>query len=149
VSDRAYAARNTAEEERLRTLLSRTGDAGLSTPLDDGWTVAGVLAHLAFWERFELVRHDRWQLEDVAPTPIDWEAVNRAGKPEWLALPPREAAASALAAVAALNRRLEALTDAQLEAIAGAGRSGDLDQSEHRAEHLDAIERALAVIPRA
>jgi hypothetical protein len=37
--------------QRLQVLVARLDDAELAYPLGDEWTVAAVLAHLAFWDR--------------------------------------------------------------------------------------------------
>ena len=45
--DRSYIARNDTERTRLRALVARLSDTDLARPMPAGWTVAGVLAHLA------------------------------------------------------------------------------------------------------
>ena len=47
-ADRSYIAENDRERRRLEALVGKLDDATLSRPMPDGWTVAGVLAHLAF-----------------------------------------------------------------------------------------------------
>jgi uncharacterized damage-inducible protein DinB len=54
--DRAYITRNAAQRERLHTLVERLSDEDLARALTGGWTVAVLLAHLAFCDRFVLVR---------------------------------------------------------------------------------------------
>jgi Mycothiol maleylpyruvate isomerase N-terminal domain len=49
--DRSYVALNTAERARLEAVVGRLTDADLKRPLAAGWTVAAVLAHLAFWDQ--------------------------------------------------------------------------------------------------
>src|SRR5437764_14620463 len=48
---RSYIAENDRERRRLEALVGKLDDAALSRPMPDGWTVAGVLAHLAFWDQ--------------------------------------------------------------------------------------------------
>src|SRR2546427_7413164 len=67
--DRSYVARNNAERARLEALVARLTDADLRRPLAAGWTVAGVLAHLAFWDQRAFILLDRWQREGVTPPP--------------------------------------------------------------------------------
>ena len=50
-ADRSYIAENDRERRRLEALVGKLDDAALSRPMPDGWTVAGVLAHLAFWHQ--------------------------------------------------------------------------------------------------
>src|SRR6266853_1622147 len=126
--DRPYVAENNRERARLRALVERLSDGDLARPLDAGWTVGAVLAHLAFWDERILVLIERWEKEGLRSTPrsfdekdVDW--INDSTKALCLALPPREAA------------RL---------AVAAAGNPISLVRAEHRREHLDEIERVFA-----
>ena len=55
----------------------------------NGWTVAGILAHLAFWDQSCLVRWDGYVRdgEMVGFSDALIEVVNEASLPIWLALP--------------------------------------------------------------
>jgi hypothetical protein len=44
--DRMHDTENDTERERLRSLISRLSDDQLERPMPDGWTVAGMLAHV-------------------------------------------------------------------------------------------------------
>ena len=44
---RSYVEHNTRERERLRGLVERPGDDELHRPVNEHWTVAGVLGHIA------------------------------------------------------------------------------------------------------
>jgi len=48
--DRSYIQTNTRERERLRALIERLGDDDLTAPVNEYWTVAGVLGHIAYWD---------------------------------------------------------------------------------------------------
>jgi hypothetical protein len=50
-ADRSYISVNDRERHRLETLVDKLDDAALSRPMPAGWTVAGVLGHLAFWDQ--------------------------------------------------------------------------------------------------
>jgi len=76
----------------------------------------------------------------------DW--INDAGKPLCLALPPRVAARMAIDAAVAADQRVAGLSEWQLDANQAARGPISVRRAEHRREHLDEIERALAV-PRA
>ena len=52
---RSYVEENTRERERLRTLVERLSDVELRRPVNDYWTVAAVLGHIAFWDARALV----------------------------------------------------------------------------------------------
>jgi len=58
-ADRSYVAENRAQLERLRALTDKLSDQQLATPVEAGWTVAGVLAHLAFWDQRIVILLDR------------------------------------------------------------------------------------------
>jgi len=144
--DRSYVARNNAERARLEALVARLTDADLKRPLAAGWTVAGVLAHLALWDQRAFILLDRWQREGVTPPPddeanIDW--INDAAKPMFLALPPRRAAELAVAIAEATDRKVESLSDELVNRNAAAGTPVTLTRANHRREHLDEIERGL------
>jgi hypothetical protein len=143
---REHDARNAAERARLHALVARLGDAELQRPMPGGWTVAAVLAHLAFWDERARLLFAAWQREGTAaraydPAAVDW--INDAAKPLCLALPPRRAAELALAAAEAADRVVAGLPDALLAANAAAGTPVSPSRWDHRKEHLDEIEAAL------
>jgi hypothetical protein len=116
--------------------------------MDAGWTVAAVLAHMAFWDQRIVVLLDEWERKGPSWRPsleeasdVDW--VNDAAKPLCLALPPRIAADLAVAVAETVDRRVAAVSDAIIEANARAGAIFNWRRAEHRREHLDEIEQAL------
>lgn len=143
--DRTYIQRNSTERERLRALVGRLSDEDLRRPLAAGWTVAGVLGHLTFWDQRILVLLERWQRGVMPRLPsqedIDW--INDSAKTLCLALPPRVAAQLALSTADAVDRTVEALTDDRLAANTAAGSPINVLRAEHRRQHLEEIERAL------
>jgi len=48
--DRSYIDQNTRERERLRGLVERLDEEALRAPVNEHWTVAAVLGHIAFWD---------------------------------------------------------------------------------------------------
>jgi len=145
-TDRSYVMKNREQLERLRTLVDKLSDQELARPMEAGWTVAAVLAHLAFWDYRIVTLLDRWKASGTAPSSIDASHVdwiNDAGKPLCLALPPRVAARTAVEAAVAADERVAALSEAQLEANAKAGSPISVLRAEHRREHLDEIEHGL------
>jgi hypothetical protein len=148
-TDRSYVDENRAQRARLEALVGRLDDRDLSRPLEAGWTVAAVLAHLAFWDYRIVTLLDAWGADGRGTPPpaydqaaVDW--VNDAGKPLCLALPPRAAARLAVEAAGAADERVAGLSDAVLAANVAAGSPISVRRAEHRREHLDEIERALA-----
>jgi hypothetical protein len=148
-ADRAYVSENRAELERLRALVDRLSDQELSRPMEAGWTVAGVLAHLAFWDYRIVTLVDQWGSDGRGMVPraydgasVDW--INDASKPLCLGLPPRVAARMAIDAAVAADQRVAGLLETQLAANKDAGGPISVLRAEHRREHLDEIERALS-----
>jgi hypothetical protein len=146
--DRGFVEQNRRERARLEALVKRLSDADLARPLPAGWTIAGVLAHVAFWDQRTLVLLEQWEQAGVEQTPrpldaadVDW--INDAAKALCLALPPRRAAELAVATAEAVDRGVEAVPDEFVTRNAGAGRPINFLRAEHRREHLDEIDAAL------
>jgi hypothetical protein len=136
-------SRDTPARERLEALVNRLSDAELATPLADGWTVAGSLAHLAFWDWRAVILVARWTGQGVRPSAADVDAVNDAAKRQWLALAPRVAADQAVEAARMADAALDAASSELIAQIAANGLPISLSRADHRLEHLDEIERAL------
>lgn len=145
--ERSYLRENAAQRQRLGALVRRLSDEDLGRPLEGGWTVATLLAHLAFWDRRQLLLLQRWEREGVGPSPVDVDAVNEAVRALSAAIPPRAAAQLAVEAAEAVDRELEQLPPDLVAAIEAAGTVRALRRSMHRREHLDQIERALGTRP--
>jgi len=146
--DRSYVGENDAQRERLRALVRRLTDQELGRPMSAGWTIAGVLGHLAFWDQRVLVLLERWERAGPSAVPpvldhaaVDW--INDAAKPLLLALLPRRAADLAVSIAEAVDRKVKALPDEFVVRNVAGGTPVNLLRAEHRREHLDEIERAL------
>ncbi len=144
----SYVTENNEQRARLRVLVDRLSDGDLARPLEAGWTVGAVLAHLAFWDQRTLILIERWEKEGPRTPPrsidakdVDW--INDSAKALCLALPPRAAARLAVATADAVDRRVEALSAELVAANAAAGKPLNLFRAEHRREHLDEIEHAF------
>jgi len=146
MADRSYVAENDRERRRLEALVGKLDDAALGRAMPAGWTVAAVLAHLAFWDQRIILLSE--QLRRGAPVPpidggsVDW--INDTAKPMQLALPPRRAATLAVEAARGADQAVATLSDDLLARNAAAGSPLNPLRAEHRREHLDEIERALA-----
>jgi hypothetical protein len=144
--DRSYVEHNTRERERMRSLVARLGEDQLRSPVNEHWTVAGVLGHIAFWDARVLALADKLERgvafspSDQDPEDVDW--INDASRPLIHAVPPRDMARLAL--------RLAEETDERVASLP-ADRMSPLDEdspinalrADHRGEHLDDIEAAL------
>ena len=142
VDDRSYVEANTRERERLRALVEGLDDETLIVPVNEYWTVAGVLGHIAYWDIRVLVLAEKissgepWAPGDAEP---DGDWLNDTTRPLIHAIAPRVAAELALqtaeqcdALVAELP--LDRVWPGDPDSPINAGRW------EHRAEHLDEIE---------
>ncbi len=134
--------RRRALRERLRALADLSDEA-LRRPVDEGWTVAAKLAHLAYWEGRQVGVLEAWRRHGIAPawwTAEEAHAVNAARLPLWLAQPPQAALAQALVAAEVLDRVMAELPSELVAQLPWRRQEPAL----HRGEHLDEIERALA-----
>jgi hypothetical protein len=119
------------------------GAEALSRAVDGIWTVAALLAHLAYWEGRQVGVIEAWQRHGITPawwTRNEADAVNGERLPLWLEVPPQQALEEALTAAEALDRVMAALPRDAIDALPARRRN----PAAHRGEHLDAIERALA-----
>ena len=143
--DRSYIEANTLERERMRALVEGLDDDALSAPVNEYWTVAGVLGHIAYWDIRVLVLAEKidlgepWAPGDAEP---DGDWLNDSTRPLIHAIPPRDAAEFALRIAAETDARVADLPlnrlwpqDPDSPIYAGRG--------EHRGEHLDEIEASL------
>jgi hypothetical protein len=136
---------NAVSRRRLQALVSRLDDASLQQMVDADWSVASVLAHLAFWDQSTYVRWENYarggELLGISDAVID--IVNAASLPTWLALPGRIAAYLALQAAETVDARIETLSADAVDQAAAQDLRFMLERSGHRTEHLDQIEAAL------
>src|SRR5688572_9972821 len=92
------AESNRSQTEQLRRLVRRLDAAMLAVRLPNGWTVAGALAHVAFWDRQRLCLMRRWAAGHTATGAYDGEVFNAALQPLLELIPHERAAAAALQA---------------------------------------------------
>jgi DinB superfamily len=144
-----YRAENARELARMRAIVDRLSDEELQRPVNDSWTVAAVLGHIAFWDgralalAEKLERGEPFSESDDEPEDVDW--INDASRPLIHAIEPRPAAELALHVAEETDQRVAALS-AELAARAWplAEESPlNLIRASHRGEHLDEIEAAL------
>lgn len=149
--ERPYIERNARERERLRALVERLGQDELRVQVNEHWTVAAVLGHIAFWDARVLALADKldrgvpFSPSDTDPEDVDW--INDATRPLIHAIPPSE--------VAQLALRIAEETDARVASLP-LDRLWPRDpdspiypvRAAHRGEHLDEVESTLGTLPR-
>ena len=140
--DRGYIRQNDAKRARLVSLIAKCSDRDLARPMPDGWTVAGVLLHMAFWDQRIIVLLGKWQKHGVIPrledsADVDW--TNDSVKPMLLAVPPRAAADLALE----IAEQADAMVAAVRDELVEQNQYLNFSRADHRGEHLEEIEAAL------
>ena len=143
--DQSPISENAAEREHLRSLANRLTDEELAHPLEAGWTVSAVLAHLAFWDQRALVLIKKWEEEGISPSPIDTDIVNEVTRSHCLAIPPRAATELAISCAQNVDQAIERLGPEMAADIERIGKTVRLNRADHRRSHLGQIEKALGM----
>jgi hypothetical protein len=141
--DRPYIEQNARELERLHALVARLSDEELSRAVNEHWTVAGVLGHIAFWDARVLALADKLERgvpfgpSDEEPEDVDW--INDATRPLIHAVEPREMAQLALRIAQDADRRVSSIPPDRMWPADPTSPINPL-RANHRGEHLDDIE---------
>jgi DinB superfamily len=139
-----YSQRNAAELEHLEKLAGSLTDAQVAFPAGgSGWTVGGILGHLAFWDQRAVGLLRRWKAGTIGPSAIDIDAVNDAMRPLLNALSPRAAVQLAIASAREIDREIDALDAGMLAKVEADGKPVRLDRAAHRIHHLEQIQKAI------
>jgi hypothetical protein len=139
--DKTYIADNNRERERLIKLVNEITDKELELVIyKEGWTIAAMLGHLAFWDNYALALLKRWKRDGVKPSLHEWNEINDALLPLVLNIPPRKAAELAVASAKATDYEIEQSTPEFLKAVEALKEPFRLNRSIHRKMHLDEIE---------
>jgi uncharacterized damage-inducible protein DinB len=144
-----YVQRNRVELERLRGLVDRLSDEELARPVNESWTVSGVLGHIAFWDgralflADKLLRGEPFTPSDDEPEDVDW--INDANRPLIHAVEPRRAAELALQIAQETDERMAALPPELAHKTWPSEPTSPVNplRAAHRGEHLDEIEASL------
>jgi hypothetical protein len=116
--------------------------------MNDGWTVATVLAHVAFWDLRIVACIEAWKPDGTGPIPtyyddaVDW--INDSVKPLISALEPRVAARVTVEAAEAADLAVAGLSDVLCARNESLGWLVNPDRADHRLEHLEEIEQVLS-----
>jgi hypothetical protein len=139
----AFAESNRTQTERLRRLVAGLDAKKLAIRLPNGWTVAGALAHLAFWDRHRLCLMRRWAAGETASGAYDGDVFNDAAQPLLELMPHEAAARAAVEAAEEVDALLLQIPNAVVETALARPDAPNLDRGSHRAHHLDRVEEAL------
>ena len=136
----------------MRALIQRVSEDDLRAQVNEYWTVAGVLGHIAFWDGRALALSDKldrglavgsqqvFSDYDDEPAEVDW--INDATRPLIHAIPPEELAMLALDIAEQTDALVATLPPEHLWPLDPESPLNPLRAS-HRGEHLDDIEAAL------
>ena len=138
-----FVEENNLSRARLQAVTARLSDPELALTTSYGWTVAGLLAHLAWWDQRVLVLLQRWKEKGVDESPVDSQAVNEALKPLCHAIEPRRAIALCLDSAEAVDAELETITPDLVERIEATATPFRPNRALHRNGHLHDIELLL------
>jgi Mycothiol maleylpyruvate isomerase N-terminal domain len=137
------ATSNRSQTDRLRALVATLDEAAFETRLSNGWTVSGILAHIAFWDRQRLCLMRSWAAGNWCSGSYDGDVFNETMRPLLELIPGSLAAGAAVHAAEEVDAfLLEVSDDVVVQALARPD-APNLDRGSHRGYHLDQIERAF------
>lgn len=138
--------KNAESRDRLLALVERLDEQTLNRQVEGEWTIAALLAHVAFWDQICAVRWDAFNeggsLADVPDTLIEF--INEANMPTWRALSGRAAVDLLRQALEETDARIAELPDTAVQAATSGGFTYMLDRTGHRIEHAAQIRAFLA-----
>jgi hypothetical protein len=134
---------NARENDHLKKLVKGLSEDDLRIPMEGGWTVSAVLAHLAFWDERAIKLIEKWVQEGVSGSEIDVDVINDVTRMLCLAIPPKKAAELAITVADKIDQLITDLNPAMVEAILTKGTTVKLNRADHRRTHLIEIEKLL------
>jgi hypothetical protein len=136
-----YSDQNRKWRERLAATLERLTDADLAKLAGGpGWTINGLLAHLAFYD-FRAARIlEQWKSNSIGPSPLDIDISNDAMKPLFNAVAHHEIRRLVREAAGAIDAAIDSLDPGFLARIEAEGKPVRLNRAAHREHHLQQIE---------
>jgi|SRR5919108_5010439 hypothetical protein len=144
--DRSFVEANARELDRLKSLVARLSDRQLAAMVNEYWSVAGVLGHMAFWDgralflAGKLARGEDFTPSDVEPENVDW--INDSTRPLIHAVAPRAMAELAVTIAEETDDLIASLAPELIERLDERSPLNPV-RADHRGEHLDEIEAAI------
>ena len=148
MEERSYIDTNFRSLERLRDLVDDSNEDSLTAEVNEYWSVAGVLAHMAWWDARVVVFADKidrgepWVPTDEEPEG-DW--LNDTTRLVIEGLAPHAPRAAAELALRMAERADARVAELPLDRMAPRDPASPINpvRAEHRIEHLDEIAAAL------
>jgi hypothetical protein len=132
-------SRNKASREAMKKLSEHLSNSELNHKLPNGWTVAVMFAHLAFWDKQRLELLLEWEKNGISANDYNYDIFNAAMLPFWKAVEPRVCVQMALENAEAVDAFIEKLSDDFAAKIQAAPNAPDLDRANHRLHHLKQV----------
>lgn len=143
--DQSLVQSNKRSRDRLVASIKNLNEESLRRKVNDEWTIAATLAHVAFWDQICVARWHAFDaggaLEDIPGKTID--LVNAGNLPAWLALPGSATVDLVTRSMEELDDRIANLSEDAVRAAAAGGFMYMLDRTRHRDEHSREIETIL------
>src|SRR5262245_1553801 len=148
MDERSYIETNRKALERLRALVEALDEGALTTPVNEFWSVAGVLAHMAWWDARVVVlaekidRDEPWVPSDEEPEG-DW--LNDTTRLVIEGLAPRAPRAAGELGLRMAERADARVAELPLDRMSPRDPASPIYpvRAEHRNEHLDEIAATL------
>jgi uncharacterized damage-inducible protein DinB len=146
--DRSFERLNDESRERLAALVATLTPTQLSIDLGEGWTVASALAHTGFWDRWQASRWEqmlagKWSADDESVIEAEHLA-NDSLHPYWAGIAATDVPKLALDAATRLDALIASAPDEIVAKLEGGPSAYLLHRHNHRGDHVDHIERAIA-----
>ena len=146
--ERQYVKENSKSRERLRKLVNEITDEELKLVIyKEGWTIAAILAHVAFWDERRVILMKKWKQKSqihLGDLEMDvYHVFNDTMLSFLLEIPPRKAANMAVLAAEKVDRELEKASPDLIAALKASKYPLAFNRSVHRKMHLDEMEALL------
>jgi hypothetical protein len=139
-----YTQANSAERDHLEKVIARLSPSDYDRPAGGpGWTIGGLLAHLAFWDNRALVLLAKWKKEGIGPSLIDTDLFNESMRPLCNAVPAAVIARMAVETATAIDEAIDSLQPEFLARVERDGTPVRLNRGLHRNHHLAQVEKAI------
>jgi hypothetical protein len=149
MTDRSFENANRESLDRLTRLVATLTPEQLEVELGEGWTVASALGHMGFWDRWQA---ERWEQMIAGTWAADAESLlaaehlaNDALHPYWASVTDENVGQLALEAATKLDALVAGAPDTLVESWLATPSAFLVNRHRHRNEHLDHIERSLAL----
>lgn len=139
-----YSEQNAAWRGSLVSLVTKLSDKDMGKAAGGpGWTVTGLLGHLAFYDLRAVALLAKWEKDGISPSPNDVDIINESMRTLLNAVPPRDMKKLALDAAEAVDALIDALEPDFLSRVETGGKPVKLNRAAHRQHHVEQIEKAL------